>query len=459
MKQLKAHFQRILDTGAPKPNRKGEFDQPDSTLSVFGAQLRFDLSKGQLPVTTSKELKFDAMAKEIAWMIRGETNIKTLGCSIWNKWALKEDLVIKQPKHETDIIREMAVKFPEHTVPEISQMLFGMVIEACTIAEGTMIRVNAAVGEGDQAEQWEEVPLTPELLTPQNINMEGVTVDYELIDNTLLDQGVNPYNIIPQFDAGYCGPIYGQQWRAFESIAKRQGQKGIVVTDQLMEAYRTLRDDIYSRRNLVMAWNPGLITESGTDLQTNIALGNMGLPPCHYGFQLYVAGRPEEQQLSLGLKLRSSDSGVGLPFNITAYSFMAYLYAAEFDLKLGEMVADIGDAHIYISHIDGVHEYIKRSEHELPKFTFTEKYAELKERVCKQALVNYVDQLTYQTPEQREVALAKEFDKYFHVDIVNTPAAKEALFKLFIDNLDYTVITECIEGYTSEGFIKLDLYD
>lgn len=459
MKQLKAHFQRILDTGADKPNRRGEFDQPDSTLSVFGSQLRFDLSTGQLPVTTSKELKFEAMAKEITWMIRGETNIKTLGCGIWDKWALKEDLAIKQPKHESEIVRELMTLKPELTVPQASQFLFGIVLDHTTFPEGLTKLVNVATGEGDQEEKWENVALTKETAGPYDLQAEGVVVNYEAIDEAIRALGIEPYNFIPQFEAGYCGPIYGQQWRAFESVVKRQGQKGIVVTDQLMEAYRTLRDDIYSRRNIVSAWNPGLITESGVDLKTNIALGNMGLPPCHYGLQLYVDGRPGQQRLSLELRLRSSDSGVGLPFNIGSYAFIAYMYAAEFNLSLADFVVSIGDGHIYLSHVDGIKEYIARPEHELPKFTFIEKYAQIKERVCKDALVKYVDQLTYETAEQRDAAIAKELDKYFNPKTIDTSAGKEAMFKLFLDNVDYTAITECIEGYTSEPFIKLDLHD
>lgn len=135
---------------------------------------------------------------------------------------------------------------------------------------------------------WEDVPATKENITPFNMNQVAVYVDDELnqvlTSTTMLYEdiramGVEPYNIIPQFDAGYCGPIYGKQWREFESVVTRQGRQEIVKVDQFMTAYRMLRDDIYSRRNIISAWNPGLITESGVDLKTNIALGNMGLPP------------------------------------------------------------------------------------------------------------------------------------------------------------------------------------
>lgn len=459
MKQLKAHFQRILDEGKPKPNRKGEFDKGDSTLSVFGAQLRFDLSTGRLPVTTSKELKFEAMAKEIAWMIRGETNIKTLGCGIWNKWALPEALMIRQPRHESEIIRDLMVLKPELTVTEASQYLFSLVKQHINIAEGTTVRVNVSKVDGDAPEVWEDKPLTAEMLDPYNITTEGVTVDYDAIDKTLNDLGIEPIEMIPQFDAGYCGPIYGKQWRAFESVVLRQGYKHAIEIDQFMEAYRTLRDDIYSRRNIVSAWNPALITESRHDLVTNITLGNMGLPPCHWGFQLYVAGQGEDTTLSLGLKLRSSDSGVGLPFNIASYAAMAYIFAAEFNLKLGDLVVDIGDAHIYRSHIEGVKEYIERPEHELPEFTLVADYRFHKDRVCLAAIEAKVDELTYDSPEIRAAEIRKEVNKFYDSEIVGTPAAKEALFKLFIDNIDYRVITESIKGYKSEPFIKLDLYD
>lgn len=468
MKQLKQHFQRILDEGKDKPNRKGEFDQGNSTLSVFGAQLRFSLRDGTLPVTTSKELKFESMAKEITWMIRGETNTKTLGCGIWDKWALKDDLVIRRVKSEQEIIMELSRKDPTVNINELSLQLFNIVMKNTTIFEGATLRVNTA--EEGAPEVWEDIPATKEMLTPFNLGQvalikegcdpePGLTIDNEGIDADIEALGIQPFNIIPQFDAGYCGPIYGKQWREFETLVKRQGRQEIVKVDQFMEAYRMLRNDAYSRRNIISAWNPGLITESGIDLQTNIALGNMGLPPCHYGMQFYVSGQGEDKELSLLLKLRSSDSGLGLPFNIASYAFIAYIYAAEFGMKLGDLVVHIGDAHIYKSHIDGIKEYIARPEHDLPKFNFIEKYEDMKMRVCVDAINKRVDQLTYDSEEARDEAADKELIKYYGNGIEQTPAGKEALFQLFLDNLDYTVLTECIEDYVCEPHIKLPLYD
>lgn len=459
MKQLKQHFQRILDEGKDKPNRKGEFDQGDSTLSVFGAQLRFSLREGTLPVTTSKELKVIPMAKEITWMLRGETNIATLGCGIWDKWALTQDLAIKRPKSETEVLMELSRLDPNKSIPQLSQDLFDLLVKHVTIAEGTTTRINTNRSEGDSEEVWETVPLTVELITPENIVIEGVTVDYAAFDTELEAMGITSYHIIPQFDKGYCGPIYGKQWRNFESVAKRQGQAQLVAVDQMMQAYRMLRDDLYSRRNIISAWNPAVITESGIDLATNIAVGNMGLPPCHFAMQFYAAGQGDETELSLNLKLRSSDSGVGLPFNISSYAFINYIYAAEFGLKLGDLVVDIGDAHIYKSHIDGIKEYIARPEHTLPKFALLEKYEELKMKVCVKAINEYVDQLTYPTIAARDIAADKELIKYYGNGVEATPAGKEALFKLFLDNVDYTVLTECLGEYNCEPFIKLDLYD
>ena len=469
MKQLKQHFQRILDEGKDKPNRKGEFDQGDSTLSVFGAQLRFSLRDGTLPVTTSKELKFESMAKEITWMIRGETNTKTLGCGIWDKWALKDDLAIKRAKAEQEIIMELSRKDPNINIMEVSQQLFNLVLKNTTIFEGATLRVNTNQAEDGSPEVWEDVPATLDMITPYNMGnvviwegeeaKAGLEVNYDGLDEDIRALGIEPYHIIPQFEAGYCGPIYGKQWREFESVVQRQGRQEIVKVDQFMTAYRMLRDDVYSRRNIISAWNPGLITESGIDLQTNIALGNMGLPPCHYGMQFYVAGQGDDMELSLLLKLRSSDSGLGLPFNIASYAFIAYIFAAEFGLKLGDLVVHIGDAHIYKSHIEGIKEYIARPEHDLPKFNFIEKYQELRLRVAIDAINEKVAELTYDSEEDYKAALDKEVAKYFHPDVKNTPAGKEAMFQLFLDNLDYTVLTECIKGYVCEPHIKLPLYD
>ena len=364
---------------------------------------------------------------------------------------------------------ELSRKDPTVNINELSLQLFNLVLKNTTIKEGATLKVNTSQAEGDVPEVWEDVPATKENITPFNMNQvavyvddepqPGLDIDYDALDEDIRAMGVEPYNIIPQFDAGYCGPIYGKQWREFESVVTRQGRPEIVKVDQFMEAYRMLRNDPYSRRNIISAWNPGLITESGIDLKTNIALGNMGLPPCHYGMQFYVSGQGEDKELSLLLKLRSSDSGLGLPFNIASYAFIAYIYAAEFNLKLGDLVVHIGDAHIYKSHIEGIKEYIARPEHELPKFNFIEKYKDIKTRVCVDAINAKVDQLTYDSEDDRNEAADNELIKYFGGDVDETPAGKEALFQLFLDNLDYTVLTECIKDYVCEPHIKLPLYD
>ena len=87
------------------------------------------------------------------------------------------------------------------------------------------------------------------------------------------------------------------------------------------------------------------------------------------------------------------------------------------------------------------------------------KYKDIKTRVCVDAINAKVDQLTYDSEDDRNEAADNELIKYFGGDVDETPAGKEALFQLFLDNLDYTVLTECIEGYMCEPHIKLPLYD
>ena len=84
------------------------------------------------------------MAKEITWMIRGETNTKTLGCGIWDKWALKDDLVIRRAKSEQEIIMELSRKDPNVNINELSLQLFNLVLKHTTIKEGATLKVNTS---------------------------------------------------------------------------------------------------------------------------------------------------------------------------------------------------------------------------------------------------------------------------------------------------------------------------
>lgn len=143
-------------------------------------------------------------------------------------------------------------------------------------------------------------------------------------------------------DQGELGPVYGAQWRRWEGPGDR-------VVDQLGQVVEALRTDPDSRRHLVSAWNAALIDE-------------MRLPPCHVLFQFYVAGG----RLSCQLYQRSGDLFLGVPFNIACYALLTHLVAQVTGLQVGDFVHTLGDAHIYLNHLDAVRTQLGRTPHPPP---------------------------------------------------------------------------------------------
>ncbi|WP_027120509.1 thymidylate synthase [Mycoplasmopsis lipofaciens] len=138
---------------------------------------------------------------------------------------------------------------------------------------------------------------------------------------------------------GDLGPVYGKQWRNFLGV------------DQIKNVIENIKNNPYSRRHIVSAWNP-------TEIQ------KMALPPCHSFFQFYVNSKKE---LSLQLYQRSGDLFLGVPFNIASYSLLLSLIAHECNLKVGEFIHTIGDAHIYSNHINQVNIQLQREPLPLSK--------------------------------------------------------------------------------------------
>lgn len=228
-------LQDVLDNGVAKEDRTGT-----GTLSVFGRQLRFDLSKG-FPLVTTKRIHLKSVVHELLWFLKGETNIAYLkenGVRIWDEWA---------------------------------------------------------------------------------------------------DEN------------GDLGPVYGSQWRAWESP---NGTK----IDQISKVIEAIKTNPDSRRHIVSAWNVAEVD-------------NMKLPPCHFVFQFYVAGG----KLSCMLTMRSVDTFLGLPFNIASYSLLTHMVAQQCDLEVGDFIWSGGDVHIYSNHMEQVQTQLAREPFELPKLVIKRK--------------------------------------------------------------------------------------
>jgi thymidylate synthase len=143
-------------------------------------------------------------------------------------------------------------------------------------------------------------------------------------------------------EQGELGPVYGKQWRSF------QGADGQTV-DQIQWVVDEIRRNPDSRRLVVTAWNP---TE----------INDMALPPCHCMFQFYVS----DGRLSCQLYQRSGDVFLGVPFNIASYALLTHMVAHVTGLQPGDFVHTLGDAHLYLNHLEQVNEQLTRTPYPLP---------------------------------------------------------------------------------------------
>ena len=272
----------VLDMGTLKDDRTGT-----GTTSIFGRQIRHDMSDG-FPLLTTKKMAIKTMMTELKWFLKGDTNIKYLvdnGCNIWNGDAFKNYI---------NKIREFGM---EETSEEF---------------------INRIKTDDEFAKKW-----------------------------------------------GDLGPIYGKQWRGWFGYDKKVNP---VYVDQIKNLIEQLKTNPDSRRLMVSAWNVG-------------DLGEMTLPPCHYGFQVYtrVLGLDEridymnngkiskssdyfhehldsmgipKRSLSLMWSQRSVDTFLGLPFNIASYGMLLSLLSEEVGMIPGELIGNLGDVHLYSNHIE-----------------------------------------------------------------------------------------------------------
>lgn len=238
MKQYHDLLKHVLEHGNQKGDRTGT-----GTLSVFGYQMRFDLSEG-FPMVTTKKLHLKSIVHELLWFLKGDTNIQYLqenGVRIWNEWA---------------------------------------------------------------------------------------------------------------DDNGDLGPVYGHQWRNWNSEE----------IDQIKEVIETLKHNPNSRRMLVSAWNPSVLPVTSVSFAENVANGKAALPPCHAFFQFYVA----DGKLSCQLYQRSADIFLGVPFNIASYALFTLMMAQVCGYQPGEFIHTFGDAHIYNNHMEQVELQLSRDPRPLP---------------------------------------------------------------------------------------------
>jgi thymidylate synthase len=350
-------LQDILDNGITKQDRTGT-----GTISVFGRQIRHKMSDG-FPLLTTKKMPFKTIVTELLWFLRGDTNIKYLvdnNCHIWDGDAYKNYL---------KWFDEQCKLFKDH----------GIVREPWTkeqyIEQIKLGNVDADLSElgpiyGKQWRSW-GVP-----------RMESKGFDFD----TAWEKS---QKIWKSSNGMECGPSF----ETFCMSLLRSKEMGIAYgyhtqIDQITNLINDLKINPDSRRLMVNAWNIG-------------ELGQMVLPPCHYGFQVYTRelSYNEREQLALSYPLikelcdmngpmtpkgwddyniptraislmwnqRSVDTFLGLPFNIASYGLLLEIIAKIFNMVPDELIGNLGDTHLYLNHIEQAKEQIGRKPYLLPK--------------------------------------------------------------------------------------------
>jgi thymidylate synthase len=198
------------------------------------------------------------------------------------------------------------------------------------------------------------------LLTTKKLHLKSIL--YELLwflrgDTNvkwLQDRGVTIWDEWAD-ERGELGPVYGYQWRHWRTPDGRE-------IDQIAQVINNLRQRPDSRRHIVSAWNPADVDK-------------MALPPCHALFQFYVANG----RLSCQMYQRSADLFLGVPFNIASYSLLTLMVAQVTGLQPGEFILTLGDAHLYLNHLDQAREQLTRSPRPFPRMRLNPARRELLE--------------------------------------------------------------------------------
>lgn len=308
MKQYHDYLKYILENGIKKDDRTGT-----GTISIFGYQMRFDLSKG-FPLVTTKKLHFKSIAYELLWFLSGDTNIKFLndnGVKIWDQWALKEDNIEKRILADYERY-QLYLSMNDDKQREIKDEFHCLSIE-----EGNKI-----------------------------MDLKGVPIYKEILLNS----------------KGDLGAIYGRQWTAWET------QSGETI-DQISNLINQIKNNPDSRRLIVSAWNVADLPDESFSPKFNVKHGKMALAPCHVMFQFYIV----DGKLSCMLTQRSADSFLGVPYNIASYALLTHMIAQQCNLEVGEFIWSGGDCHIYLNHLEQVNLQLSREPLTLPTLNIKRK--------------------------------------------------------------------------------------
>lgn len=302
--------------------------------SVFGATLRFDLSDG-FPFITTRAMNTKLFVAEMLFFTRGWTNVAKLnemGTKMWDEWAVKPDTVIGfiDKLVERKIVPEEArfpalMEFPKDLVGEIGPMYGAM---------------------------WRSWPRVSDQIQTPAILRSVDQLPSDLVHSLTLAYRDLPDNV-----------------KAETSLEHWLFTNYYSHVDQLNELILNLKQDPWSSRHCVTAFNPELTPVPGYSPAENVLLQRGSLMPCHTDFQCMVSPPKEEGgklRLSLRWSQRSVDVPIGLPTNISGYALLLSLLAHVTDMDAYELVFMGTDVHIYANQLEGVEEQLTREPRPLP---------------------------------------------------------------------------------------------
>lgn len=429
MKQYLELVDKILTNGVKKQDRTGT-----GTLSIFGHQMRFDLSEG-FPLLTTKKLHTRSIFEELFWFLAGDTSnrsLNKLNVNIWNEWADNNGDLGKiysaqwryslsssnkpiKIKVDNCYIHHKVVVDTEFKVDNVTSnqhiyKLWYNIINSChnTNHSGYLISNNRVRVSSDWHNydnflndiskvkgyaHWIKEPrkyvLCPRYLgyytygkdtsifVPKHIASMLKQNEYTVyeFDSKLYDNAVDVFYAVKDkyginINMKHINTIaeYNDLSKIARSLLSEDERKlvghiknvtagkdyiyrPLVWIDQIEELINQIKTNKDSRRLIVSAWNVDEIED-------------MALPPCHTMFQFYV---DDKNRLSCQLYQRSGDVFLGVPFNIASYSLLTCMIAQVCGLEVGEFVHTIGDAHIYLNHIEQCKLQLSREVKELPK--------------------------------------------------------------------------------------------
>lgn len=340
MQQIDELIKHIYINGVNHNDRTNE-----GRISVYGHQMRFNLQEG-FPIYNRKFTSLKEIVCENIWFLNGCTDTKSLnilGSKIWDKWGLKEDVLVNTYKPHHVIFNDFVVMMIKDK---------GMVNDIGNTARAQCYQILRDNTDG-------------------SIN-DGVRY--------MKEQGVIDKITEVKLPAGTLGPVYGAQWREW-----KQSTPNTQPIDQIKWLVENLVRHPYSSRHYVTSWNPEFVPDEALSHDDNIRNGKAVIPACHASFQCFVVplnatkklqypdnlcyteGKPDNV-LTMHLYMRSSDVLIGLPYNVAGYSLLLHLLAKKCGYGVGELIVSFGDAHIYANQLDLVPKLFKNNEHPLPHF-------------------------------------------------------------------------------------------